>query len=131
MCEEMEALKRNETWELIPHTPDQNVLNCKWVYHLKQNDKGEVYKFKACLVANSMCQIDVDDVQETFAPVIKQSTIRLVLSIAISNRWSLRQLDVSNAFLHRRLDEELYMLQPPGFHDDDHPEYVCRLKKSL
>lgn len=78
-----------------------------------------------------MRQIDGVDVQETFSPVIKPSTIRLALSIAISNHWILRQLDVFNAFLHGTLTEKVFMLQPPGFHSDKFPKHNCRLKKSI
>lgn len=78
-----------------------------------------------------MRQIDEVDVQETFAPVIKPSTIQLVLSIAISNGWNLRQLDVLNAFLHGILQEDVFMSHPPGFHNEVYPNHICHLKKSL
>lgn len=78
-----------------------------------------------------MRQVDGIDVQETFAPVIKPSTICVVLSIVISNNWYLRQLDVSNAFLHGNLQEDVYMLQLSGFHDKKHPHHICHLRKSL
>ncbi|XP_074267321.1 uncharacterized protein LOC141590649 [Silene latifolia] len=71
------------------------------------------------------------DCDETFSPVVKPATIRTVLSIAVSKNWSLRQLDVKNAFLHGHLMETVYMHQPPGFRDRHHPDYVCLLKKSL
>lgn len=78
-----------------------------------------------------MKQIDSVNVQETFAPVVKPSTIRLILFIAISRGWALLQLDVLNAFLHGILKEEVYMFQPPGFRDDKFPNHVCRLQRSL
>lgn len=78
-----------------------------------------------------MRQIDGVDVQDTFAPVIKPSTIRIVLSITISKGWELWQFDVSNAFLHGILQEDVFMLQPPSFHDKDYPNHVCHMRKSL
>lgn len=75
MISEMEALKRNRTWKLIPRTLEHNVLHCKWIYRLKQDKKGKITHHKARLVANGMCQIDGIDVQDTSNPVIKPSTI--------------------------------------------------------
>ena len=71
------------------------------------------------------------DYDETFSPVVKPATIRIVLSLAVSCHWPIRQLDVKNAFLHGHLDETLYCQQPPGFADPSHPDYVCLLQKSL
>jgi histone deacetylase 1/2 len=71
------------------------------------------------------------DYEDTFSPVVKSVTIRLVLSIIVSRGWSLRQLDVQNAFLHGVLEEEAYMRQPPGFENKNAPFHVCKLDKAL
>lgn len=78
-----------------------------------------------------MRQIDGVDVHDTFAPFIKPTMIRLVLSIATTNGWELRQLDVSNEFLHGVLQEDVFMQQPLGFHDVDRPQHICHLQKFL
>jgi hypothetical protein len=71
------------------------------------------------------------DYEDTFSPVVKAATIRLVLSVAVSQGWSLRQLDVQNAFLHGVLEEEVCMKQPPRYEDKVNPGYVCKLDKAL
>lgn len=66
-----------------------------------------------------------------FAPAVKTVTVRIVLSLAVSNGWGLNQLDISNAFLHRFLQEDVFMRKPPGFVDQDHPTFVCKLRRSI
>lgn len=127
MISEMEALEKNGTWLLVPRTLKHNVLSCKWVYKLKQDENGRITRHKAHLVANWMRQIDGINVQNTFTSFIKPTTIQIVLSIATTNGWDLWQLDVSNAFLHGVLQEDVFMLQPPGFHDEDRPKHVYHL----
>ncbi|GJW11582.1 ribonuclease H-like domain-containing protein [Tanacetum coccineum] len=90
-----------------------------------------VSRYKARLVANGSTQIEGIYVDETFSPVVKPGTIRTVLSLALSQHWSVHQLDVKNAFLHGDLAETVYMHQPPGFQDPAHPDHVCLLRRSL
>jgi hypothetical protein len=71
------------------------------------------------------------DYEDTFSPVVKAAAIRIILSIAVSRNWTLRQLDVHNTFLHGILEEKVYMRQSPGYEDKRHPDYVCRLDKAL
>uniref|UniRef100_A0A3Q7JC68 Reverse transcriptase Ty1/copia-type domain-containing protein n=1 Tax=Solanum lycopersicum TaxID=4081 RepID=A0A3Q7JC68_SOLLC len=111
---EYQALRCNCTWTLVPCPPTANVVGCKWVYH------GSIERYKARLVAKGFHQEEEEgvDFHDTFSPVVKPSTIRLVLSYAVTKGWALKQLDVNNAFLN-------------GFIDKSHPHFVCRLSKAL
>ncbi|CAL1355627.1 unnamed protein product [Linum trigynum] len=131
MVTEFDALVRNHTWDLVPAPPDCNVLSNRWVFAEKTNPDGSLEREKARLVARGFEQIPGHDFGDTFSPVLKPTTLRLLLSIAVSQAWPLHQVDISNAFLHGTLNEEVYMRQPVGFIDPGHPDYVCRLRKSI
>ena len=105
---EFAALHQNATWSLVPRPAGVNVVSCKWVFKLKQNPDGTIDKHKARLVARGFTQRYGVDYQDTFNLVIKPATVRLVLALAVSRGWHLRQIDVSNAFLHGLLDEVVY-----------------------
>lgn len=131
MEEEYSALMKTETWSLQPKPPDANVVGCKWVYRIKRRPDGTIDRYKARLVALGYRQREGVDYSDTFSLVVKPTTIRLILSVVVSNQWSIKQLDVNNAFLNGDLQEVVYMSQPPGFVSSDKPHYVCRLNKAL
>ncbi|KAM1411727.1 hypothetical protein ACFXTH_024342 [Malus domestica] len=131
MQDEFNALQSTGTWTLVPPSPTHNVIGCKWVFRVKKKSDGTVERFKARLVAKGFHQQEGIDFQETFSPVAKPVTIRVLLSLAVQFNWFLNQLDISNAFLHGDLKEYVYMQQPPGFIDPSKPHHVCQLRKSL
>jgi hypothetical protein len=116
---------------LVPPHKGINVIDSKWVWKKKYKADGSLDKYKARLVAKGYKQRYGIDHEDTFSPVVKPATIRVVLSLAVSQGWSLRQLDVSNAFLHGHLEEVVYMKQPPGYEDRNRPGYICKLDKAL
>lgn len=131
MQEEIAALKRNQTWELVPKPRDVEPFSCKWVYKIKRRTDGSIERHKAHLVARGFSQQYGLDYDETFSPVAKLTTVRVLLALAANKDWDLWQMDVKNAFLHGDLDREIYMNQPMGFQSQGHPEYVCKLRKAL
>ncbi|XP_019186544.1 PREDICTED: uncharacterized protein LOC109181247 [Ipomoea nil] len=108
-----------------------NIIGCKWVFRTKRTADGSVERYKARLMAKGYNQVAGEDFFDTFNPVVKLTTVRLLLSLAITNKWTLRQLDVHNAFLNGHLAETVYMKQPPGYEDPAHPDHVCHLQRSL
>uniref|UniRef100_A0A2N9IVZ2 Reverse transcriptase Ty1/copia-type domain-containing protein n=1 Tax=Fagus sylvatica TaxID=28930 RepID=A0A2N9IVZ2_FAGSY len=128
---EFDALMKNGTWVLTSPSPSQNLIGCKWVYRIKRHADGSIERYKARLVAKGFHQQPGIDYGETFSPVIKPTTVRTVLSIALSAGWSIRQIDIQNAFLHGNLSEEVFMHQPPGYSHPSFPNHVCKLKKAL
>jgi histone deacetylase 1/2 len=131
MNEEFNALMQNKTWRLVPQRQGTNIVDCRWIYKIKRKADGTIDRYKARLVAKGFKQRYGIDYEETFSSVVKIATVRLVLALAVSRGWSLRQLDVKNAFLHGVLEEEVYMRQPPGYEDKQRPHYVCKLDKAL
>jgi histone deacetylase 1/2 len=131
MQDEFTTLQRDATWRLVAPPVGQNVVGCKWIYKIKQKPDGTIDRYKARLVAQGFSQRYGIDYADTFSPVVKPTTVRIVLTLAVSRNWTLRQVDIQNAFLHGELHEEVYMHQPPGFVDQTRPNYVCRLQKSL
>ena len=109
---EFDALMSNGTWTLCPRLPNHNIIRNKWVYTIKRKSDGSVERFKARLVAKGFDQGSGVDYIETFSPVIKPSTIRIILALVVHFDWEIRELDVSNAFLHGNLREEVFMEQP-------------------
>lgn len=128
MAEEYSALVKQGTWTLVPPPSNANIIGCQWIYKLKRHSDGSIARYKARLVANGNQQYEGIDFSETFSPVIKQPTIRVVLSLAVHKQW---ELDVSNAFLHGVIEEEVYMRQPLRYKDSIYPNHVCKLNKAL
>jgi Reverse transcriptase (RNA-dependent DNA polymerase) len=115
MHEELRALDKNHTWELVSQLPGKKIVGCKWVFTMKQSPEGKVERYKARLVAKGYSQTYAIDYDETFAPVTKISTVRTLVSLAVNSGWKLHQLDVKNAFLHEDLLKEVYIEIPPSF----------------
>ena len=131
MDAEIKSIEKNDTWELTDLPKGQKTIGVKWVFKTKLNEKGEVDKHKARLVAKGYKQKYGVDYTEVFAPVARQDTTRLVISLAAQNSWPIFQLDVKSAFLHGELQEQVFVDQPPGYVQQGKEKKVLRLKKAL
>ena len=129
--EEMKALQKNKTWDLVSLPKGKRTVGCKWVFFIKHNADGSIERYKARLVAKGCTQTYGIDYQETFSPVAKLNTIRVLLSLVANLDWPLHQFDVKNAFLHGDLKEEVYMDIPPGYTTSSSTKVVCKLQRAL
>ena len=131
MKEELQMIEKNGTWELADRPQHKVAIGVKWVYRTKLNADGTVNKYKARLVVKGYAQVFGVDFSETFAPVARLDTIRMLLALAAQKRWKIYQLDVKSAFLNGYLQEEIYVEQPEGFQVKGQEEKVYLLKKAL
>ncbi|RVX21666.1 Retrovirus-related Pol polyprotein from transposon TNT 1-94 [Vitis vinifera] len=131
--DEIDALEKNGTWTITDLPVGKRPVGCKWIFTIKYKADGSIERFKARLVARGFTQSYGIDYQETFAPVAKLNTIRILLSLAVNQDWCLQQLDIKNAFLNGDLEEEVYMEIPPGFEESmakNQADHTLFVKKS-
>ena len=132
MGNEMESLQKNKTWDLVQQPTGRKIITCKWVFKKKEGmSPTEGIKYKARVVAKGFHQREGVDYNEIFSPVVRHTSIRVLLAMVAHQNLELEQLDVKTAFLHGELEEEIYMTQPDGFQVPGKEDYVCKLKKSL
>jgi histone deacetylase 1/2 len=130
MHNEIQSLDEHHTWDLVPLPPGRQAIATKWVFKLK-TENPQHPRYKARLVAKGFTQIFGLDYNETFAPVVRPSSVRLLFALAALHGLQIIQFDVETAFLNSALNEIIYVQQPQGFISSDKPNYVCKLNKSL
>ena len=134
MKKEYDSLMEHDTWVLEPPPKDQNIVSNRWVYVTKDEvtpDGKTNKRYKARLVARGFSQVEGVDYNETYAPVVKFTSVRILLAVVTALRLHLHQMDVVTAFLNGDLDETVYMAQPEGFKVKGKEHWVCRLQKAI
>ena len=130
MHEELQNFERNQVWTLVEN-PDEkhNVIGTKWVFWNKQGEDGQVVRNNAYLIAQGYTQVEGMDYGETYAPVARLESIRILLAYANHHDITLYQMDIRSAFLNGEIEEEVYVKQPPGFVNPKKPDHVYKLQK--
>eukprot|EP00250_Pteridium_aquilinum_P019822 c24589_g1_i1 orf=892-4791(+) len=131
MEEELRSLETNHTWSLVPQPRDREPISCKWVLRKKLRPDGTIARFKARLVARGFSQVPGLDYHETFSPVLRMASIRILFALVAALDLELHHLDVQTAFLHGDLPDDIYMEQPPHYISKENPTFVCKLHRSL
>ena len=131
MKEELKSMDDNKVWDLVVLPEGSKQVSCKWVFKTKRDSKGNIERYKARLVAKGFTQKDAINYKETFSPVSKKDSLRIVMALVAHYDLELHQMDVKTAFLNGDLEEEVYMDQPEGFVTTSNERLVCKLNKSI
>ncbi|KAH9801427.1 hypothetical protein KPL71_001026 [Citrus sinensis] len=131
MQEELNQFERNNVWELVSNPEHQSIIGTKWVFRNKMDESGVVVRNKARLVAQGYNKEEEIDFDETFAPVARLESIRMLLAYACHKEFILYQMDVKSAFLNGYIMEEVYVKQPPGFENEKFSDHVYKLSKAM
>nr|GEU44193.1 hypothetical protein [Tanacetum cinerariifolium] len=131
MQEELLQFKMQKVWVLVDLPHGKRAIGTEWVFRNKKDERGIVVRKKARLVAQGHTQEEGIDYEEVFAPVARKEDIRLFLAYASFMGFMVYQMDVKSAFLYGTIEEEVYVCQPLGFEDPDHPDKVYKVVKAL
>jgi hypothetical protein len=126
MHEELENFERNLVWELVEPPPGCKPIGTKWVWKIKEGEKGEVVRNKLRLIAQRYTQKEGIDYEESFAPMARLEAIRILLAFSVAKGFKLYQMDVKSAFLNCVLEEEVFVKQPLGFQSEKYPHRVYK-----
>jgi hypothetical protein len=129
LTQNLNHLLKTKPGNLLPE--GKNAVGSKWVFKVKRDENGCVQRYKARLVAQGYTQAEGVDYSEVFSPVVPNTTIRSLLALSNAKNWEVHPMDVKTAFLQGNVEEEIYMRQPGGYVNEELPNHVCKLKKSI
>ena len=129
--DELLQFQRNDVWTLVPRSEGEHIISTKWIFRNKTDEEGNVIRNKAQLVAQGYSQMKGVDYDETFTPIVRMESIRILLALACQLKFKLYQMDVKTAFLNGLLKEDVYVAQPKGFIDPHFLDHVLYLKKAF
>ncbi|GBE85505.1 hypothetical protein SCP_0800220 [Sparassis crispa] len=128
---EMQNLRDHHTYDLVEPPENTNIVGSKFIFRIKHNANGEIESYKARLVAQGFTQVPGVDFNDTFAPVAKLASIRIILALAARHDWDVHQMDVKGAYLNAELEEDIFMKQPPGQAKRGREHWVCHLRHMI
>ena len=131
MNKELDSIAKNGTWEEIIVPRDRNIVGCKWVYKLKLDSNNQVIKYKSRIVAKGYSQVYGEDFEQTFSPVARLTSLRILLATVATENLELHQMDADTAFLNGILEDEIFMEFPQGYKQTDHHTTGLKLIKAL
>ncbi|KAI3784527.1 hypothetical protein L1987_43626 [Smallanthus sonchifolius] len=131
MIDELDSMKKNDVWDLVELPNGAKPVGCKWVFKTKLDPNGNIERYKARLVAKGFTQKEGIDYQETFSPVSRKHSLRIVMALVAHFDLDLHQMDIKTTFLNIDLNEDVFMRQPEGFKPEGQEQLVCKLKKSI
>ena len=133
MKAEYDSLQKNEVWDIVERPERKNIVTGEWLFALRGNSRGEIFKHKARYVARRFKQKQGVDYDQTYSPTVKMITLRDLMHLAVQKEMKFKQLDIKTAYLNPSIEEEIFADQPPGIvtKKANGKSYVCRLKKSL
>jgi hypothetical protein len=131
MLEEYRSIIKNNVWDIVPRPKDKSVVSSKWIYKIKHAANGSVEKFKEIFVARGFTQEEGIDYEETFSPVARYTSIRIIISLASILGWKLHQMDVKTTFLNGKIEQEVFVEKPDGCVLHNKGTHVCKLRKAL
>jgi hypothetical protein len=121
----------NDVWDVVSKPKEKSLVSSKWIYKRKHVVDGSIEKYKERFVVRGFSQKEAIDYEEIFSPIIRYTSIRTILSLAIMMKWKVHQMDVKTTFLNGEIKEEFYLEKPLGFETHDRETHVCILKKAL
>jgi hypothetical protein len=122
---------KSDVWEVVPKLENKDMVYSKWIFKIKHEADESIEKYEARFVAHGFSQKEGIDYEETFSPIERYTSIRIIMALAAKMKWKLHQMDANTTFLNDVIEEEVYIEQPPGFEVHDRKTHVCKLKKAM